>query len=197
MRRKAFDTMLATGGLMVTVILLVAGGLLLWGHSFANSNVHSQLAEQQIVFPAKGSAALAPAAIGPYLNKYAGQQLTTGPQAEAYANHFIGVHVTEIAGGQTYAQVSTKLQADPTNATLKAQQQALFQGETLRGLLLSAYGFWKFGEIALWAAIASFALAGVMLMLSALGFVHLRKVGETEEVFTTRKDKTVRQPVAA
>jgi hypothetical protein len=197
MRRKAFDTMLATGGLMVTVILLVAGGLLLWGHSFANSNVHSQLAEQQIVFPAKGSAALAPAAIGPYLNKYAGQQLTTGPQAQAYANHFIGVHVTEIAGGQTYAQVSTKLQADPTNATLKAQQQALFQGETLRGLLLSAYGFWKFGEIALWAAIASFALAGVMLVLSALGFVHLRKVGETEEVFTTRKDKTVRQPVAA
>ena len=197
MRRKAFDTILATGGLMVTVILLVAGGLLLWGHSFANSNVHSQLAEQQIVFPAKGSPALASAAIGPYLNKYAGQQLTTGPQAEAYANHFIGEHVKAIAGGLTYAQVSTKLQADPTNATLKAQQQSLFQGETLRGLLLSAYGFWKFGEIALWAAIASFVLAGLMLVLSVFGFVHLRRVGESEEVFAGRKDKTVAQPVAA
>lgn len=197
MRRKAFDTMVATGGLLVTVILLVAGGLLLWGHSFANSNVHSQLAEQQIVFPAQGSPALAPAAIGPFLNKYAGQQLTTGPQAEAYADHFIGVHVTEIAGGQTYAQVSTKLQLDPTNATLKAQQQALFQGETLRGLLLSAYGFSKFGEIALWASMASFVLAGLMALLSVLGLLHVRRVGETEEVFAGHKTAAERELVSA
>src|SRR5579871_2181065 len=155
MRRKAFDTILATGGLMVTVILLVAGGLLLWGHSFADNSVHNQLAEQKIVFPVKGSPALAPAAIGPYLNKYAGQQLTTGPQAEAYADHFIGVHVTEIAGGKTYAQVSAAAQADPTNTVLAKQSQELFQGQTLRGLLLEAYGFWKMGQIALYAAIAS------------------------------------------
>jgi hypothetical protein len=201
MRRKAFDTILATGGLMLTVVLLVAGFLLLWGHSFANNNVHSQLAEQQIVFPAKGSPALAPAAIGPYLNKYAGQQLTTGPQAEAYANHFIRVHLNEVAGGQTYAQVSTKSLANPKDAALAAQAQTLFRGETLRGLLLSAYAFWKFGEIALWAAIASFVLAGIMFVLSVFGFIHLGRVSETEEVFAKRRagadQPATAQPVAA
>ncbi len=182
MRRKAFDTILTAGGLVLTTVLLVAGGLLLWGYHFAESNVHDQLAQQKIVFPAAGSAALAPKEIGPYLDKYAGQQLVTGPQAEAYADHFIGVHVTEIAGGKTYAQVSAAAQADPTNATLQKQAQALFQGQTLRGLLLEAYGFWKMGQIALYAAIASFVLAAVMAALTALGFVHLQKVNETDEV---------------
>jgi hypothetical protein len=182
MRRKVFDTLLTTGGLVVTVVLLVAGGLLMWGHSFANSNVHQQLSEQQIFFPAKGSPALAPAAIGPYLNKYAGQQLLTGPQAKAYADHFIAVHLSEVAGGKTYSQVSTAAQADPTNATLKAQQTTLFQGTTLRGLLLEAYAFSVMGQLALIASVSSFVLAGIMLVLALLGFWHLRKVGETEEV---------------
>src|SRR5271165_5988641 len=135
MRRKVFDTLLTTGGLVVTAVLLVAGGLLMWGHNFANSNVHQQLAEQQIVFPAKGSPALAPAAIGPYLNKYAGQQLLSGPQAKAYADHFIAVHLSEVAGGKTYSQVSTAALANPNDATLKGQEATLFQGTTLRGLL--------------------------------------------------------------
>jgi hypothetical protein len=187
MRRKTFDIILASGGLVVTVVLLVAGALLMWGYHFANSNVHDQLAEQQIFFPAKGSPALASSQIGPYLDKYAGQQLLTGAQAKAYADHFIGVHVQGIAGGKTYAQVSTALQADPNNATLKAQQQSLFQGQTLRGLLLEAYGFWKMGQIAFIAAIASFFLAGVMLILSVFGFWHLSKVGETDEVFVQKQ----------
>ena len=196
MRRKTFDIILASGGLVVTVVLLVAGALLMWGYHFANSNVHDQLAEQQIFFPAKGSPALAPATIGPYLDKYAGQQLLTGAQAKAYADHFIGVHVQEIAGGKTYAQVSTALQKDPNNATLKAQQQSLFQGQTLRGLLLEAYGFWKMGQIALLASISSFVLAGVMLILSIFGFWHLSKVGETEEVFSTQKQSTLKPAMA-
>ena len=183
MHRRAFDTILTAGGLVMSIVLLIAGGLLLWGYNFANSNVHDQLAQQKIFFPAKGSPALAPAAVGPYLNKYAGQELLSGPQAKAYADHFIGVHVTEIAGGKTYAEVSTALQADPNNATLKAQQQSLFQGQTLRGLLLEAYGFWKIGQIAFLAAVAAFLLAGVMLVLSVLGFAHLRRVTETDEVF--------------
>ena len=186
MRRKTFDIILASGGLVVTVVLVVAGSLLMWGYHFANSNVHDQLAQQQIFFPAKGSPALASKEIGPYLNKYAGQQLLTGEQAKAYADHFIGVHVKSIAGGKTYAQVSSAAQADPNNATLKAQAQSLFQGQTLRGLLLEAYAFWKMGQIALVAAICSFVLAGVMLLLSIVGFWHLSKVGQTEEVFERR-----------
>jgi hypothetical protein len=89
MRRRTFDGIMSTGGFVLTIVLLVAGGLLMWGYSFANSSVHDQLAAQQIFFPPKGSDALKPPEIGQYLNKYAGQQLTNGAQAEAYANHFI------------------------------------------------------------------------------------------------------------
>jgi hypothetical protein len=196
MRRKVFDTLLTTGGLVVTAVLLVAGGLLMWGHNFANSNVHQQLSEQQIFFPAKGSPALAPAAIGPYLNKYAGQQLLTGPQAKAYADHFIAVHLSEVAGGKTYSQVSTAALADPNNATLKAQEATLFQGTTLRGLLLEAYAFSVIGQLTLIAAISSFVLAAIMLALALLGFWHLGKVGETDEVLARRHTATA-SPVLA
>ncbi|WP_241835445.1 hypothetical protein [Pseudofrankia asymbiotica] len=164
------------------MVLFIAGGLLLWGHSFANDNVRNQLSAEKIYFPPKGSEALADPQIGPYLDKYAGQQLLTGPQAEAYADHFIKVHLSEIAGGQTYAQVSAKAQADPENAQLAAQVQTLFRGETLRGLLLEAYGFWKLGQIALIAAISSFVLGGVMLLLTGLGLLHLRRTGPAEEL---------------
>src|SRR5215475_5462132 len=119
MRRKAFDTLVSSVGVMLTLVLLVAGGLAMWGYSFANSNVHDQLAAQQIYFPAKGSEALKPAAIGPYLDQYAGQQLVTGAQAKAYADHFIAVHLSEVAGGKTYAQVSTEAQANPNDTKLQ------------------------------------------------------------------------------
>jgi hypothetical protein len=196
MRRKVFDTLLTTGGLVVTAVLLIAGVLLMWGHNFANSNVRDQLAQQQIFFPASGSPALAPPQIGPYLNRYAGQQLLTGPQAKAYADHFIGVHLSEVAGGKTYAQVSTAAQADPTNTALKAQAATLFQGSTLRGLLLEAYAFSVIGSLALVAAVSSFALAGIMLALALLGFWHLRKVPETAEVLAGRHSRSPQPSMA-
>jgi hypothetical protein len=184
MRRRTFDIILSSVGAVLTVVLLVGGVLLMWGYSFANSNVHDQLAAQQIYFPPAGSPALASPQIGPYLNQYAGQQLTTGAQAEAYADHFIAVHLSEVAGGKTYAQVSTLAQADPTNATLQAQVNTLFKGETLRGMLLNAYAFWKLGQIALISAITVFIGAAVMLLLTVLGFLHLRRVPAQAEVFT-------------
>ena len=104
MRRKVFDILASLGGLVVVVMLVVAGGLAMWGYSFANSSVHTQLAQQQIVFPAKGSDALASPKIGPYLNQYAGQQLTTGAQAKAYADHFIAVHLSEMPYGGVYSR---------------------------------------------------------------------------------------------
>jgi hypothetical protein len=186
MRRRTFDTLVSSVGVMLTLVLLVAGGLLMWGYSFANSNVHDQLAAQQIYFPDKGSPALKPANIGPYLNQYAGQQLTTGAQAKAYADHFIAVHLSEVADGKTYAQVSTAAQADPTNTTLQAQVNTLFKGETLRSMLLNAYAFWQIGQIALFAAIASFVLAAIMLVLSGLGILHLRRVPADTELLAPK-----------
>ena len=100
--------------------MIVVGVLALVGGSYDRQVVHDQLAPQKIFFPPAGSAALLPG-----VRQYAGQQLLTGAQAKAYANGFIGVHVTKIAAGQTYAQVSAKSLADPKNATLAAQKAAL------------------------------------------------------------------------
>ena len=186
MRRKTFDTLLSAGGLVVTIVLIVAGALLMWGHNFANSNVRTQLAQQQITVPAKGSAALASPKIGPYLNQFAGQEVLSGPAAKAYADHFIAVHLAEMPYGGVYSKVSAAAQAAPAGSAqatqLKALQTTVFQGTTLRGLLLEAYAFWEMGQIALVAAIVSFVAAGIMLVLTALGFWHLRKVSPAEEL---------------
>lgn len=175
MRRRTFDALLTTSGLLVAAVLLVAGGLLTWAHSFVNDQVTNQLSSQQIFFPAKGSPALASPQIKPYLEQYAGQQLTNGAQAEAYANHFIAVHIAEMGGGKTYAQLSAASLANPSDTKLSGLVATVFRGETLRGLLLNAYAFWKIGQIALYAAIAAYVGAALMLMLSLLGYAHLRR----------------------
>jgi len=186
MRRRTFDIIFSSVGGLLTVVLLAAGALLMWGYSFADSSVHDQLAAQQIYFPPAGSDALKAPEIGRYLNQYAGQQLTNGAQAEAYADHFIAVHLGEVAGGKTYAQVSSAALADPNNAQLQGQVATLFKGETLRGLLLNAYAFWKVGQIALYAAIGAFTGAVVMLVLTLLGFMHLRRARVDDEVFASK-----------
>jgi hypothetical protein len=192
MRRKTLDALLTTGGLVVAAVLLIAGGLLTYGHSFVHNEVKSQLAAQQIFFPAKGSAGLDVPAIQPYLSKYAGKQLLNGAEAKAFADHYIAVHLNEAGGGKTYAQLSAAAQADPKNTALAAQVATAFKGETLRGLLLNAYAFDTMGQLALIAAIVSFSGAGLMLLLSILGFFHLRKeTHSTDSDAKTRKSVTV------
>jgi hypothetical protein len=183
MRRRTLDALLTTGGLALAILLLVAGGLLTWAHAFIGDQVKTQLSQQQIFFPPKGEATASPE-IGPFINQYAGQQLVTGAQARAFADHFIAVHLKESGGGLTYSQLSTKSRANPDDAKLADQVQSAFRGETLRGLLLNAYAFGTMGQIALYAAIASFIGAGVLLLLTLLGFAHLRRVDPQVEVLT-------------
>jgi hypothetical protein len=190
MRRKTFDALLTIGGIAIAVVLLVAGGLLTWANSFVKHEVRTQLAQQQIYFPPKGNAALAPKEIGPYLNKYAGKQLLTGAEAAAYANHFIAIHLNEIGGGKTYSQLSTEAIAKPNDAKLQAQVATVFKGTTLRGLLLNAYAFATMGTIAGIAAIVSFSAAGVLLILAGLGFWHLRRTPRDAEVLPKLGAKT-------
>ncbi len=173
-KRKSIDKVLTGLGTIATIALLIIGGLAWWAYSFTTTNVRNELAAQKIYFPPKGSPALASPAIGPYLDKYAGEQLLTGAQAKAYADHFIAVHLSEVAGGKTYAQISSEVQANPANAKLKAEQQTLFQGETLRGLLLGdAYAFATVGQIAQVVAIVCFVAGGIMLLLVLLGLWHI------------------------
>lgn len=185
MQRQKFDHVVSWIGALMTAALVFASGMLLWGHVFVDHQIHQQLAPQQIFFPAAGSAALAPKAIGPYLDQYAGQQLVNGAQAEAYADHFIAVHLSEVANGKTYAQVSAAAQADPTNTTLSNQVNTLFKGETLRGLLLSAYAWWRVGQLALVGSLVAGALAVVMAVLTVLGFLHRRRVAPEATVFAS------------
>lgn len=188
MRRRTLDALLTTGGLIVAAVLLVAGGLLTWASNFVNQNVTSQLKSQRIEMPS--GAAIADPAVKPYLEQYAGQPLTTGAQAKAFADHYILVHMNKAANGKTYEEVSGEFMAMAKNpnadqAQLKALgdlRQTLFMGNTLRGLLLNAYAFSTMGTIALYGAIASFIGAAVMLLLSLLGFRHLRTVPAAQEV---------------
>jgi hypothetical protein len=183
MRRKTFDVLTSAVGLALAVIMLVAGGLLLWGHNFINNEVHNQLAAQQIFFPANNSPAIKAPEFAA-MHQYAGQQMTTGAQAEVYADHFIANHLKAIGGGLTYAQLSAKAQLQPTNTALAAQVATVFKGETLRGLLLNAYAFGTMGMLAGIAAIVAFAGGIVLLILSALGFAHERRVPAEKEIFT-------------
>jgi hypothetical protein len=144
----------AAAGIIIVGILAVVGG------NYDKQVVHDQLVPQKIFFPPAGSPALLPG-----VKQYAGQQLVNGGQAKAYANNFINVHLSKIAGGQTYAQVSTAALAAPTDAKLAAEKATLFQGETLRGLLLNAWGWSLVGTIATLAGWMLIALGAILLLL--------------------------------
>jgi hypothetical protein len=191
MRRKTFDALTSAAGLILAAVLVVAGALLLWGHSFVNSQVSAQLSAQKIVFPAANSPEIKAPEFAA-MHQYAGQLMTTGAQAEVYADHFIANHLKVIGGGKTYSQLSAEAIAQPANTKLAAQVETVFKGTTLRSMLLNAYAFWKMGQIALWGAIASFIGAGLLLILSILGFMHLRSVPAETEVFP--KTTTPAQP---
>ena len=195
MRRRTLDALLTTGGLIVAVVLLVAGGLLTWASNFVADNVSTQLSTQQIFFPEAGSEQLNDPAVKPHLEKYAGQQLLTGDQARAYADHYIKVHLDASTGGKSYSELSNISRANPTDEKAAGLVQLAFRGETLRGLLLNAYAFGTMGKIAGYAAWAAFGGSLGMLALTLLGFRHLRRVPVEEEVGAPARGSAV--PVTA
>jgi hypothetical protein len=188
MSRKVFDILASIGGVAIVVALLVAGGLLTWGHSFVNSNVHTQLAQQQIYFPPKAAfdhpkagTEITPSMI-PSVSQFAGKPLLTGEQAKVYANDFIAVHLSHMPYGGVYSKVSAAALANPNDPKLASLKQTVFTGTTLRGLLLEAYAFSTIGAIMLYGAIVSFALAAIMSVLVGLGFWHAHRTSEEEQM---------------
>jgi hypothetical protein len=196
MKRRAFDVIASTVGLLLAALLIVAGGLLTWAHTFVQDEVHNQLAARKVFFPTMSDPELKLAEFAA-VKQYAGQQLTTGDQAEVYADHYIANHLRAIGGGQTYAQLSAKAKADPNDQKLAGQVQTMFRGETLRGLLLNAYAFGKMGTIAGIAAIAAFAGGGLMLLLAGLGFWHGRRVRAEQELLSGQESLRISAPNTA
>ena len=210
MQRNVFDRLASGVGAVLVVVLLIAGGLLVWGHSFASSNVHNQLAQQQIYFPKQGeiNAVKAQYAKGgqkavtdpefpdaalmvPALQPYAGQQVLTGKEAEVYANDFIGQHLYAMPLHGVYSQVSgaarTAKPGSKQATEFAALETTVFQGTTLRGMLLEAYGFGTIAVIMSFAAIAAFIGAAVLLLLTGLGIVHSNRVSAEERLFEELK----------
>ena len=188
--RRYTDYLVSWMGIVGVIGLLIAGGLALWAHNYVGDQVHNQLASQKITFfPA---AAVYPCAAGvksedcfpqyATLKAYAGQSLTTGDQAPKYADVQLQNDLNAIGGGKTYAQLSAAALQQPNNAALQQQVATIFKGTTLKGLLLNAYAFGTIATIAGWSAVAAFVLAGVLLILSILGFLHgAGKIGSKAE----------------
>lgn len=190
MKRRTLDLIFSVGGLALAALLLVLGLVLKNQADFAKDYVHDQLSAQRITFtPKEGLSAEERRA--DCLVENAGEALTTGKQAECYANRYIALHLQETNGGKTYAQTSSDSRAatdaaeqaaqdgSPDAAQLQAtadelnqKTQTLFRGETLRGLLLTSYGFSIFGERADQAATVAFVAAGVLLLASIAGLIH-------------------------
>ena len=198
MKRRTFDKIVTVMGAGLTVFLFIVAGLLNFGYHFADKNVSDQLIAQKVVFPAADSGALMalPEADQKAMLKYAGQTMSTGDMANVYAMHYISVHMNGIAGGKVYEEVSgaylaksAQLRANPNDAALKAevaqldaQRNALFMGNTLKGLLGFSYAFWQFGQIA--KISAGVALIGgiLMLILTIAGYMHLRRVDDSATI---------------
>ncbi|HEY5806056.1 MAG TPA: hypothetical protein VIS56_01565 [Candidatus Saccharimonadales bacterium] len=140
--------------LISAAVFAAAASLVLWGSTFAASMVHDQLVAQKISFPDADKLREE----NPALLKYAGQMVDNGAKAKAYSDYIAG-HLKNVANGKTYSEVSGEYQKDRTNQTLASQRQTLFMGETLRGLLLNAWGWGLIGTLALYAAIAMYAVA--------------------------------------
>jgi hypothetical protein len=156
--------------------LAFLAGFAFWANDFSHDMVRDQLSEQQIFFPPAGSEALNPEEY-PTLQQYAGEQVVNGDQARAYADDFIGYHLQGVADGMTYSQASTASRENPEDTELAAAVQTLFRGETLRGLLLNAYGWWTVGQYAFYAAIG--LLVAAVIVFCSLAFEAWRWVVES------------------
>lgn len=206
MKRGVLDIIFSAGGLLLAILLLVLGLVLNSQANFAKDYVAEQMGEQRITFTPEANLTAEEKAADPCLTKYAGKPLTTGKQAECYANFYIGLHVKNINDGKTYAETSNEAraahakadaatEANAPNATelqeqaamIDGQAESLFRGETLRGLLLTSYGFSIFGERAGQAAMVAFLVAGVLLLASIAGFIHAVTKGD-EDVRILRAD---------
>jgi hypothetical protein len=209
MKRRTLDVLFSVGGLVLAGLLLVLAVVMTSNANFAKSYVKDQLSQQKVTF--KTAATLtAEEKQSACLVKYAGLVLTTGKQAECYANHFIGLHVQSTAAGRTYATQGdyiTGLKADlaaaqkvtPPDAakvadlntqitTATAARETLFKGETLRGLLLTSFGFSVFGVKGGQAATVAYLFAGLLALLSLAGLAH---------AFKTPKDQAFAAPEPA
>lgn len=168
------NRILGIAGLLIALLLIVGAGLAYFGRNFAVNQVRSQLVQERIKFPPKGSKSLDPNEY-PGLQQYAGQMVDSGKKAKAYADEYIWHHMMKSSGGKSYAEISDASRAKPDDQKLAALKNSLFQGDMLRSSLLTAYAFSVFGIIAGYAIVVCLAGAALALLFSLTRFVKARK----------------------
>ena len=185
--RAFLDKLVSWTGVAIAAVLLIAGGLLTWANAFIGDQVHEQLTMQGITMPEGDALADLSDEDAAALEEYAGSALDTGPEAKAYADHYILAHMNAASDGRTYQEVSSEFLAldDEAKASEEGQalaglRQTLFMGNTLRGLLLYGSDFATMGTIAGYGAIAAFLGAFVLLALAQLGIRHSRRTARAE-----------------
>ena len=80
-----------------------------------------------------------------------------------------------IGKGQTYSEISGAFLKDPTNKQLAQQRQTLFMGETLRGMLLNAWGWGTVGNVARLAGIVLLLIGVILLAIPLLALAASRR----------------------
>jgi len=175
MDRSNWDKMVSGAGAVVAVVLIALGAMAIYGGNFGRQNVRDRLQPQNISFPPAD--AMTPQEVAE-VGAFAGQKVENGVQAEAFSR-YIGGHLELVNDGKTYSETSAAARQEGLDpkvaADLQAKADTLFKGETLRSILLNAYGWWTVATIALWAGVAM-VIAGVFLgILSILGFRHARR----------------------
>jgi hypothetical protein len=189
MKRITFDKIVTFVGFGLGVFLLIAAGLLNWGATFASGTVASQLEAQAIMIPADNGDPKADAATLAFFKDNGNKVMSTGKQAQMYADHYIGFHLSAMP---TYAEATALARSaagvaamDPTNADAQAALtkanaavETVFKGESLRGMLLNAYAFGTLGMIAGIAAKVTLVGALVMFLFVFAGVRHIRRTPE-------------------
>lgn len=177
MKRSTIDRLVSSAGLLIALVLIFVSGAAFYAHQFIHSQVTNQLSNQKIVFPAADSSQLAglSATDQAAVSKYAGQQLTTGAQAQVFADNYISAHLHKIGNGQTYAELSSASMANPSDAKLAKTVDTVFRGETLRGMLLNAYAFDTMATVAYFVAGGALLASILLLFLAVLGFGHAKR----------------------
>ena len=193
MKRKSFDKIVTSVGAVLTVFLFVLAGLVQWGASFASDSVASQLKAQLITLPAATGNPDESADVTAYFKEHGNKLMSTGKDAQMYADHYIAFHMSHMP---TYADASTQSRAaaaaaaaNPSDkalaadaATKAATVETVFKGNMLRGTLLTAYAFGTLGVLAGYGAIAALVGAIIMLVLTLAGLVHIRRTPDSATI---------------
>jgi len=180
MNRKIWDRLVSTAGAVLAVALIALGGLAIYGGNFGQQNVRDRLEPQNVTFPPfEAMTAEEQQEIG----DFAGQKVVNGEQAKGFSD-FIAGHLEAVNDGKTYSETSAAAREEGLDpdvaAELQGKADTLFKGETLRAILLNAYGWWTVATIALYAGYLMVAAGILFTILASFGFRHAKRVDVPE-----------------